>query len=82
MQDVWKQAFDYVEEFGLHACRKVLLSGGERFYLYERQDRGQWPERPTGYLNVMNIREEHVAPKGTSAVDTIVALTPMNLMRS
>ncbi len=81
MQDVWEQAFGYIQEFELVACQKVLLTDGRRFYLYERGDGAEWPERPTGYLNVEKIRQDHVAPKGTSAVDTIVALTPMNLMR-
>lgn len=80
MLDVWEQAFDYVQKNQLSSCRKIVTTDGARFYLYERPEKGQWPERPTGYLNAMNIREDHVAPRGTSAVDTIVALTPMNLM--
>jgi hypothetical protein len=82
LQNVWEQARGYVTELGLVGCRKILLTEGARFYLYERDDKAGWPDRPTGYLNVEKIREDHVAPKGTSAVDTIVALTPMNLMRT
>ena len=81
MQQVWQQALGYVESLKLTACRKILVTEGSRFYLYARNGK-QWPESPTGYFNVEKLRERHVAPANTSAVETIVALTPMNLMRS
>ncbi len=80
MQEVWRQAHGYVEKLKLGSCRTILVTEGARFYLYSKRG-ARWSDTPTGYFNVTNIRESHVAPKGTSAVDTIVALTPMNLMR-
>jgi hypothetical protein len=80
MQDVWQQALGYVEKLKLGSCRKILVTEGARFYLYSKTE-GGWSDAPSGYLNVEKIREWHVAPKGTSGVDTIVALTPMNLIR-
>lgn len=69
-----------MEKLKLDFCRKILVTGGARFYLYSKIG-GRWSDTPTGYFNVEKIRESHVAPKGTSAVDTIEALTPMNLIR-
>jgi hypothetical protein len=79
LQDVSKQAHRYFEKLGLKRCRKILITDGARFYLYQRPIDGLWPERPTGYLNVMRIRDDHLAPKDTSAIETIMALTPRNL---
>jgi len=81
MQDVWQQALGYVKKLKLDSCRTILVTEGARFYLYSKTG-GTWSDTPTGYFNVEKIRESHVAPKGTSAVDTIVALTPMSLMRT
>lgn len=81
MQNVWQQARRYVDRLELTSCRNILVTEGARFYLYSRSDDG-WSDTPTGYLNVAKIRERHVAPKNTSAVDTIVRLTPMNIMYS
>jgi hypothetical protein len=36
---------------------------------------------PAGYLNVNLVRTDHLAPVGTNAVDTIVALTPAGAAR-
>ena len=75
LQDVLGQATKYVDKLGLAACDKILLADGGRFYLY-RKERGRWCEEPSGYMNVMKIREAHLCPANTNAVDTLIALTP------
>ena len=82
LQDVRDQAFNYISTFELKECRKVLLTEGGRFYLYQRT-KGRWNEDASavGYLNIDKIRTNHLAPPGTSAVDTIVALTPTGAVR-
>ena len=77
LQDVREQAFNYVENLKLDCCGKVLLTDGGRFYLYERElGNKAWSDQAVGYLNVEKIRTNHIAPPSTSAIDTIVALTP------
>lgn len=62
----------------LTACDKILLADGGRFYLYRRRAEG-WEPQPSGYLNVLKIRENHLLPSGTNAIDTIIALTPLGI---
>lgn len=81
LQNVREQAERYVKELGLHACRKILLTQGGRFYLYRRNADGSWPEEPSGYLNVERIRTNHIAPANTNAVETLIALTPAGIHR-
>jgi hypothetical protein len=82
LQDVRKQAFDYVEDLHLDLCRKVLLTDGGRFYLFQREAATQdWGKNAVGYLNVELIRSNHIAPPNTNAIDTIVALTPAAIGR-
>lgn len=77
LQGVREQAFSYVNELKLSVCQKVLLTDGGRFYLHERkQPNANWGEQAVGYVNVEKIRTNHIAPPGTNAIDTIVALTP------
>lgn len=80
LQDVRRQAIRYVTDLGLTRCRRILLTQGARFYLYQRAADG-WPEEPSGYLNVERIRTDHIAPAGTNAVDTLMALTPAGALR-
>lgn len=80
LQNIFDQAKYYVEHLGLNDCRKILLTDGGRLYLYERIKSG-WRSEPTGYLNVELIRTNHVVPKNTNAIDTIVALTPSGITR-
>ncbi len=80
LQDSFKQASRYVETLKLKRCKKILLTDGARLYLYHR-GRGGWGSRPTGYINIHKIRTDHVAPAGTNAIDTIVALTPTGVDR-
>jgi hypothetical protein len=75
LQDVLDQARDYVERRELTNCDKLLLTDGQRFYLYRRTGKA-WPDEPAGYLNIFKIRENHLCPPGTNAVDTLMALTP------
>ena len=77
LQDVRKQAFRYVSGLGLSDCRKVLVTDGGRFYLYQRPvGQDEWNDQAVGYLNIEKIRTNHLAPPNTNAIDTIVALTP------
>lgn len=78
LQDDLQQAIRYTETLKLTACDKILLADGGRFYLYRRRADG-WEQQPSGYLNVLKVREDHLLPRGTSAIDTIVALTPMGI---
>ena len=83
LQDVRKQAFDYVGKLKLVACRTVLLTDGGRFYLFGRESANvAWGDQAIGYLNVEKIRTDHIAPTKTNAIDTIVALTPAAACRS
>jgi len=83
LQDVRQQAYDYVEALHLTACKTVLLTDGGRFYLYKRNGKsGAWGDQAVGYLNVENIRTNHLAPPDTNAIDTIVALTPAAACRA
>ena len=80
-QKVFIQAISYADKLELNNCKKILLTDGIRFYLYQRQENDEWNEVPVGYLNVKLIRTNHVAPAGTNAVDTIMALTPTGINR-
>lgn len=79
LQNVFAQAMRYTETLHLAACGKILLADGGRFYLYRRSQAGAWDAQPSGYLNVLKIRENHLLPAGTNAIDTIMALTPMRI---
>jgi hypothetical protein len=83
LQDVVEQAKRYVRSLKLVQCQKILVTDGTRLYLYQRdhQEEDGWSAAPVGYLNVNLIRTNHVAPAGTNAVDTIVALTPAGVTR-
>lgn len=78
LQDVLQQAVRYTDTLQLTACDKILLADGGRFYLYRRRAKG-WEQQPSGYLNVLKIRENHLLPSGTNAIDTIIALTPLGI---
>jgi len=80
LQNILFQAFHYVDKHELTACKRVLLTQGDRFYLYNAQV-GSEREKPIGYLNIHNIRTRHIVPENTNAVDTIIALTPTGVAR-
>lgn len=79
LQDVLQQAVRYTESLQLTVCDKILLADGGRFYLYRRRAAAGWEQQPSGYLNVLKLRENHLLPSGTSAIDTILALTPLGI---
>ncbi len=81
LQDTFEQATGYVDKLKLDNCKRILLTDGERLYLHQRKKDYTWDENPAGYLNVKLIRTNHIAPAGTSAVDTIMALTPAGITR-
>jgi hypothetical protein len=81
MQGVWEQALRYVGNLKLSHCRRILVTDGARSYLYSKRG-NTWADSPMGYFNVERLRMKHVAPKGTNAVATLMALTPMNMMRA
>jgi len=80
LQDSFDQAARYVRRLELSRCRKILLTDGQRLYLYQRSS-DEWSSRPAGYANIQAIRTDHIAPAGTNAIDTIVALTPTSVER-
>lgn len=57
-------------------CRTILTTQGTRFGVYRRNDDGSWPRRPQHYLNVEHLRTQYTFPKGTGAVETLLALRP------
>lgn len=82
---VFRQAHASIQRLRLNRCQFILLTDGATFYLYERgyiDERGdvEWRESP-GYLNIDKIRTSHVTLPNTSAVDTIVNLTPAEIRR-
>jgi hypothetical protein len=79
LQTAYDQASSYIEKLNLTQCRKILLTDGLRIYVYDKQD-DSWPETPSGYFNVTMIRSDHIAPKNTNAVDTLVGLTPAGMV--
>jgi len=74
LQDVIDQADRYVKERKLTGCRRVLVTDGTCYYLYDRDG-----DVPVGYFNVHRLRTTHIAPAGTNAIDTIIALTPAGI---
>ncbi|MCK4373692.1 MAG: hypothetical protein KAX19_00145, partial [Candidatus Brocadiae bacterium] len=81
LQDILEQAVDYVKRLKLDRCKKILLTDGQRLYLYQRAGDG-WGSVPAGYINIHKIRTEHIAPANTNAIDTIIALTPTGAYRT
>ncbi|MBU0679166.1 MAG: hypothetical protein KJ626_13765 [Verrucomicrobia bacterium] len=80
LQHAAEQARTYVEKLKLSKCRRILVTDGGRLYLYEKSGE-DWMDNPTGYLNIEKIRTNHLAPADTSAVDTIMKLTPAGISR-
>ncbi|MCH8146759.1 MAG: hypothetical protein IH987_02035 [Planctomycetes bacterium] len=37
---------------------------------------------PVGYVNLERIRENHIAPANTNAIDALMALTPAGVQRT
>lgn len=81
LQNVLRQAITYVRQRRLENCKKILVTDGIWFYVYQRLTNGEWNKVPVGYLNVNLIRTNHIAPANTNAVDTIMALTPAGINR-
>ena len=75
----YAQARQYVKTRKLTGCRHILLTQGERFYLYERDDEGVWQPEPRGYLNLTKLRANCILPRNTNAIDTLMALTPQGV---
>ncbi len=71
------QAKSYINKLGLLHCRRIMLTDGLRMYLYEKRI-GSWEDEPSGYANVNLLRTNHLAPKGTNAVETFMRLNPRN----
>lgn len=80
LQDANQQAEYYVAKRRLANCNRILLADGGRFYLRRKQN-GVWEQHPSGYMNVAKLRTNHLYPPNTSAVDTLMSLTPANLGR-
>lgn len=80
LEDVLDQPSRYVGTHALDGCAKIVVTDGARLYIYTRQQ-ASWGETPAGYLNLRQIRTNHLAPAGTNVVDTLVALTPAGAAR-
>lgn len=85
-EDVYEQAIEYVQGkrpkktgVKLKNCKKIMLAEGSRIYLYEKIG-DEWSNIPTGYVNFMKIRKDHISPENTNAIDTIIKLTPFGIV--
>ncbi|MFN3167786.1 MAG: hypothetical protein ACE37H_12055 [Phycisphaeraceae bacterium] len=76
----YPQAQNYTKKLELDRCKHILLTQGQRFYLYRRSETGDWPEQPAGYLNLLKIRQRNLMPAGTSGIDTLKAMTPQEIL--
>jgi hypothetical protein len=81
LQNDLDQARRYVNDLDLVQCGKIVLTQGDRLYLYERPVGGQFAQTATGYINFRSLRIRHLVPARTSAVDTLMALTPAGITR-
>lgn len=77
----YKQAKDNVVRQRLVNCRTIATTDGSRLLLYRKKD-ARWPDQPSGYANFHAMRTDHVFPKGTSAVDTLIGLMPSRIGQS
>ncbi|MBI5708617.1 MAG: hypothetical protein HZC36_16655 [Armatimonadetes bacterium] len=75
MQSAIQQARNYVRDRHLGGCKRILLTQGERFYLYDCGP-GSNSDAASGYINLSKIRTNHTLPPGTNGVKSIMALTP------
>lgn len=83
LEDVLEQACRYAQSLKLDGCTRILVTQGGRFYVYDKPTDGWCKDlTPTGYFNVEKIRTNHLHPAGTNAVDTIVALSPIGVLRT
>lgn len=78
LQNAFLQAKDYITKHEITNCKKILLTDGQFFYIHKKIN-DQWNETPSGYLNVLNIRENYVVPEGASGIATIMELTPLGM---
>jgi hypothetical protein len=76
LESALDQAINYVEKRRLVRCRTIVLSAGTRLTTY-RKMRGGW--YASGAINFMRLRDRHVIPHNTSAVETLMSLTPGRL---
>lgn len=80
LQNVLDQAIRYVRSLKLDGCRRILLTEGTRFYLFDRKGES-WSSSLTGYVNVEKVRTSNVAPLGSNGIEAILALTPASVLR-
>lgn len=76
LDGAFEQARRYVQDLGLEACQKIVVTDGLRLYTYQRRIGGGFEEAAGGYINFGMIRTEHVAPRGTDGLATLFGLTP------
>lgn len=79
-KDVLSQAIRYTGKLKLTGCKKIMIADGVRLYVFQKRG-NTWSRNAAGYLNANKIRTNHIAPADTSAVETIVALTPAGAAR-
>lgn len=73
LETALSQAVGYVRNRGLRRCRTILLSSGTRLIAYRRRGRDWIAD---GYVNFMKLRDKYLIPYGSSAVETLMRLTP------
>ena len=71
------QARNYVKKLELIKCNRIMLTDGLRIYLFEKENE-KWGDEPTGYININLLRTNHLAPKNTNAIETLMKLGPIN----
>ena len=54
---------------------KETVQDAIRIMVYEKEN-GVWSDKPSGYVNLLKIREENFLPENTNGIKTLVALTP------
>ncbi|MGB7769834.1 MAG: hypothetical protein WBN22_13400 [Verrucomicrobiia bacterium] len=79
----WLVKVDVKSFFESISERQVFRAFRALGYLYTRaSSNAAWSDQAVGYFNVEKIRTNHIAPPGTNAIDTIVALTPAAASRN
>jgi len=74
----YQQAKRYTQKYKLENCKVILTTDGQRLFLY-RQEKKDWPDWPSGYVNFSRVRTSYAIPENTDAVKTIVSLIPSRI---
>lgn len=80
MGEIYNQAEGYANNLQLKNCQKIITSDGARIFIYEKSG-DNWSKEPSGYINLMKIRRQHLVHSKADAVKTLMALTPAGIQR-